>query len=77
MQWDIAYMQLEKAETTFEAASLLERPEHNLRCCGCSGNSCSPLFLVTVSTLYHLWYSASLFSSANTIPVGKRCALHI
>ncbi len=39
MQWDIAYMQLEKAETTFEAAGLLERPEHNLRCCGCSGDS--------------------------------------
>ncbi|KAL0050236.1 hypothetical protein WJX82_006955 [Trebouxia sp. C0006] len=38
MQWDIAYMQLEKAETTFEAAGLLERPEHNLRCCGCSGD---------------------------------------
>ena len=38
MQWDIAYMQLEKAETTFEAAELLERPEHNLRCCGCTGD---------------------------------------
>ena len=30
-------MQLEKAETTFEDATLLERPEHNLRCCGCTG----------------------------------------
>ena len=37
MQWDIAYMQLEKAETTFEDSELLERPEHNLRCCGCTG----------------------------------------
>lgn len=37
LQWDIGYMQLEKAETTFEDAGLLERPEHNLRCCGCTG----------------------------------------
>ena len=39
MQWDVAYMQLEKAETTFEAGELLERPELNLRCCGCTGGS--------------------------------------
>ncbi len=50
MQWDIAYMQLEKAETTFEAAGLLERPEHSLRCCGCTGNSCCVLSFVPVSS---------------------------
>ena len=37
LQWNIAYMQLERAETSFEAAGLLKRPEHNLRCCGCTG----------------------------------------
>ena len=37
LQWNVAYMQLERAETTYEAAGLLKRPEHNLRCCGCTG----------------------------------------
>ncbi|KAL3131896.1 hypothetical protein ABBQ38_007601 [Trebouxia sp. C0009 RCD-2024] len=37
LQWNVAYMKLERAETTYEAAGLLKRPEHNLRCCGCTG----------------------------------------
>jgi len=60
MQWDIAYMQLEKAETTFEAAGLLERPEHSLRCCGCTGKSCLLLSFVPVSSF-----------SARAIPTGS------
>ena len=39
MQWDVAYMKLEKAETSFEASGLMDRPEHNLRCCGCTGQT--------------------------------------